>query len=158
MIKKFYFPLKVYVNERSDWGIDWDDYIEADGELAGHYRGEIENAFDKYNDGDDMTAYFDESETAKAKIQHIEWRFEYVNDCLYGSVYVALSAALTEAEVDAVKDWITGQNSDGLGEGFEQRVIDIPDGCLTVCFWDNGDEYQIYDEIEFNKAVRGREK
>jgi hypothetical protein len=156
MIKRFYFPLIVSVYEKTGWGMDWDDYIEGGGELASLYRGEIENAFDEYNDGDDMTAYFDESETAKAKIQHIEWRFESVNNCLYGRVDVALSASLTEDETEIVKDWITGQNSDGLGEGFEQRVIKVPDGEITVSFWSEDDKYQIYDENEFYKAVRSR--
>jgi len=33
---------------------------------------------------------------------------------------------------------VCGQNSDGYGEGFEQRPIKTPDGEIYVSFWDSG--------------------
>lgn len=44
-----------------------------------------------------------------------------------------------------LKDWITGQNSDGLGEGFEQQEINIESysssGRICVSFWHSDDDY-----------------
>lgn len=154
MIKKFYFPLTVNVYERGDYG--WSDGCEYDGKCADKYRGEIERVFDGYNDYD-MVDYFDEyySTTAKAKLQSMIWGFESVNGCLYGKVDVTLSEKLTEEEMEAVKDYICGQNSDGLGEGFEQQEIRIGyDEEIYVSFWHYGDDYWIYDEDEFNSKIR----
>lgn len=150
MIQKFYFPLTVHTYERDDWGIDWDNSIEGDGRTAIRYRGDIENTFERYNDGDDMARYFSRSETVKAKIQHCEWRFENFDGCLYGRVDVILSAPLTEAEIEIVKEWISGQNSDGLGEGFEQQDIRTKNGdVIMVSFWNPSDDYRIMTEDEF---------
>lgn len=153
MKQKFYFPLTCYTYERGDYGIEWDNPIEYDGRKAYCYRGDIENAFDKYNDGDeDIGRYFHGMETAKAKIASAEWRFEAVDGCLYGRVDVALSEPLTDEEIESVKDWISGQNSDGLGEGFEQQEIRTYDNdIIMVSFWNSGDDYYVKTEEEFKK-------
>ena len=157
MIKKFYFPLTVNVSEREDYG--WSDGYEYDGVYADEHRGAIERRFDGYNDYD-MVDYFDESDskTAKAKLQSMIWGFESVNGCLYGKVNVTLSEELTEEETEAVKEYVCGQNSDGLGEGFEQQEIRIGyDEEIYVSFWHYGDDYWIYDEDEFNSKIRKRD-
>ena len=47
------------------------------------------------------------------------------------------------------KAWILGQNSDGLGEGFEQQDIEIDDGILNVHFWNSSDEYYVENKDDF---------
>ena len=37
--------------------------------------------------------------------------------------------------------WISGQNSDGFGEGLEQREFEIDDGEGYLSFWNSGDNY-----------------
>lgn len=154
MIQRFYFPLTVNTYEMEDGYMDWDNPTEADGRTAYRYRGDIENALDEYNAGDDMAQYFHGSETAKSKIASAEWHFEAVGACLYGRVDVALTEPLTAEETEAVKEWITGQNSDGLGEGFEQRRIDTHDGnTIFVSFWNFSDNYYVKAETEFKTSV-----
>lgn len=154
MIKRFYFPLTVTIYERDNNGWWTDDYFEGDGWYADDYRSEIESRLDDYI-YDNMVEYFDESETAREKIRSMIWGFESVNECLYGKVYLTLSEELTEEEIGAVKEYICGQNSDGLGEGFEQQGIRIGhDKEIYVSFWHHGDDYWIYDENEFNTNVR----
>ena len=153
MIKRFYFPITVCVYERDEYGYWTDDAAEYDGCYADDYRSEIEKTLDGciY---EDMVEYFDESETARAKIQSMIWEFESVNGCLYGKVNVTISEELTEEEIEAVREYICGQNSDGLGEGFEQQPIRIDDGEIYVSFWEYGDHYWIYDENEFDEKIR----
>ena len=125
---------------------------------ADMHRGAIERKFDGYND-DDMADYFDEyyGKTAKAKIQSMIWGFESVNGCLYGKVNVTLSEELTEEETESVKEYICGQNSDGLGEGFEQQEIRISyNEEIYVSFWNYSDDYWIYDDEEFNNKIRNK--
>ena len=158
MVQSFYFPLTVHTYERGYWGFDWDNTTEADGRTAYRYRGEIENKFDEYNeDITDMAEYFDSyySVSASAKVISAVWRFEAVGGCLFGRVDFILSRALTAEETEVVKGWICGQNSDGLGEGFEQREIRTHDGTLiNVSFWHPGDDYRIMDEKEFREAIK----
>ena len=150
MIKKFYFPLTVYVRERGDYDLG-DDCIEYDGTFAYEHRRVIENALDD----DDMLEYMWDEDGPKEKIKSMYWGFEDYNGCLYGKVDVELNESLTSVEVEQIKDYICGQNSDGLGEGFEQREIRIGyDEEIYVHFWEYGDNYWIYDEDEFNKNIR----
>ena len=47
-----------------------------------------------------------------------------------------------------MKDYISGQASDGWGEGFEQREISTDDGDLFVHLWNFGDNWSIQTEEE----------
>lgn len=153
MIKRFYFPLIVSAFASDGYG--WEpNFMEYDGRYADAHRAAIERKFDGYNDYN-MVDYFDESKTARAKLQSMIWGFESINGCLYGKVDVTLLEELTEEEVEAVKAYICGQNSDGLGEGFEQQEIRIDyDEEIYVSFWHSGNDYWIYDESEFNSKIR----
>lgn len=160
MVQRFYFPLTVNTCERYYDYVDG-GYVsrenESDGRTAFKYRGDIENRFEQYNDGDNnMAEYFGEykSKSAKAKMVFAEWRFVAVNRCLYGRVDIGLTEPLTAEETEIVKYWITGQNSDGLGEGFEQQEIKTNDGNLiSVSFWNESDEYRIMTEEEFKEQI-----
>lgn len=155
MVQKFYFPLIVDTYEVDGWSVRRGNSIEANGRTAYRYRHDIESALDEYSAGVDMADYFHGSETAKAKIASAEWLFEAVGECLYGRVDVALSEPLSAEETKAVKRWIEGQNSDGLGEGFEQKRVDTRDGGIFISFWNPGDEYRIMTEAELKG---GRQK
>ena len=52
-----------------------------------------------------------------------------------------------------MKEWISGQNSDGLGEGFEQRPIETEDGDLYVHFWNSGNDYRIVTDGEIEREL-----
>lgn len=66
---------------------------------------------------DNMLDYFTEGEL-KDKIRDIEWSLETPDS---GCVFVATKYHLPEEDLDKISKFISGQNSDGLGEGFEQR-------------------------------------
>ena len=59
-----------------------------------------------------------------------------------------LSTNLTPDELAELKDYISGQASDGWGEGFEQREISTDDGDLFVHLWNFGDNWSIQTEEE----------
>lgn len=145
IVKSFYFPLTVYCYDaREIEGVECDDE-------ALMYRHYIENALSEYQGNDtDMSQYFSDyySATASKKAKHIEWGFEEVSNRLYGRVDVFLTEELTADETEVLKSWICGQNSDGLGEGFEQITFSAGDRNISVCFWNPSDDYRIYDETE----------
>lgn len=138
----FYFPLSIVFDGDYDYNMF----------AAKHYQEEILKAFDKFYCYEDMTEYFDDGEL-KEKIHGIFWNIVVIKEELVGKVVVLIddNQNLSKDEIEEIKDFIEGQNSDGLGEGFEQREIRTYDGELIyVSFWDKGD-YKIYTEEEFER-------
>ena len=82
-----------------------------------------------------------------------EWGVEEHRGALYGRIDCYLSEDLSPEETERLKDAITGQNSDGLGEGFEQREIHIDEGDLYVSYWQSNDEYFLHTEDEFDEYL-----
>lgn len=149
---RFFFPLKITLNPYNEYGdVDWDAAEDLDGRFGDGYADEINDRFDKYTERDecDMIEYFDESDTAREKIRSAKWGFESIDGVLYGTVTVKLTEQLTEDEEDIFKEWIVGQNADGLGEGFEQQDIETDEGILNVHFWDSTDDYYVESEDDF---------
>ena len=70
-----------------------------------------------------MTQYlsFDSNEDNKTiipLIQSIEWKLlDYQN----GEIEVIANSELTVSQKNKISNWISNQNSDGLGESFEQH-------------------------------------
>ena len=98
-----------------------------------------------------MSQYFDESDNAEVAsvLQSMNWSFVNVNYELFGKVAVGLTDDISNEGIKAIKDFITGQNSDGLGEGFEQQDIELGDDRrLNLHMW-SYDEYFMDTEEEF---------
>lgn len=60
-------------------------------------------------------------------------------------VTVTTHRLLTEDESAALSSWISGQNSDGLGEGFEQQPFAETDEEEEYCYEDDNDDEPCYD-------------
>lgn len=72
-----------------------------------------------------MIEYDNRNASAREKIVFAKWEFEEIVGKDFGAVDVRLTDPLTDEEEADFKDGISGQNSDGLGEGFEQQGINI---------------------------------
>lgn len=142
--EKYYCPLAVLVYD------DYDGYYsDHEGGFASKYESAIREKLDVENDMDtNMAEYFDGSNSAVSKLRSVVWGVEDIKGVLYGCITAELTEHLTESEKEELKNWICGQNSDGFGEGFEQRPIRISEGEMYVSFWNSSDEYFIYDEKE----------
>lgn len=68
---------------------------------------------------------------------------EEVEGELYGVLICEITEYLTEREICVLKDYWTGQMSDGWGEGFEQQPIRIEEGELYVSFWSGEDFWKV---------------
>lgn len=93
----------------------------------------------------------DEDDGVKEKLTSAVWSVELYGSRLFGRIDCGLKEALTAEETEALRDWLAGQCSDGLGEGFEQQPIDTMDGELFVSFWNSGDDYAMMTESEFDE-------
>ena len=149
----FFCPLIGNIDEG-----DGDMFTVGDSYLADS-ADEISDALNRYtaNDENDMAAYYNKDDGVSEKLTSAVWSVELHGDRLFGRIDCGLKEALTAEETEALRDWLTGQCSDGLGEGFEQQPIDTMDGELFVSFWNSGDDYAMMTESEFDEYLQNTE-
>ena len=149
----FFCPLVGNIDEG-----DGDMFTVGDSYLADS-EDEINDALKEYtaNDENDMATYYNKDDGLSEKLTSAVWSVELHGDKLFGRIDCSLKEALTAEETEALRDWLTGQCSDGLGEGFEQQPIDTMDGELFVSFWNSGDDYAMMTEDEFEDHLQNTE-
>ena len=72
---------------------------------------------------------------------------------LFGVLECMIKEPLTEEELSILKDYWTGQMSDGWGEGFEQQPIKVEDGELSISFWCSDDSWSVMTEEELCQSL-----
>lgn len=119
------------------------------------YQWAIEDALeaDSATDEMDMAEFFNDDAGIKAKLVSARWGVEAYRGRLFGRIECSLKEKLTDAETEILTGWISGQNSDGYGEHFEQQAIDTEDGDLYVSFWNSGDDYAIMTRDELDEYI-----
>ena len=144
----FFCPLAGSINDHEG------DYYEADGAILTENIDKIEDAIRSEQARElKMGEYISDHADIKGKVLFAEWGVEEHYGALYGRIDCYLTEELSPEETERLKDAITGQNSDGLGEGFEQREIHIDEGDLYVSYWQSGDEYFLHTEDEFDEYL-----
>lgn len=145
----FYFPLVGNLEESDEY-----EPYEVDNSFLRCYEWDIEELIEKElsDMNEDMKDFFYDDDNAQKKMVTVMWGVEEKNGVLYGKTEIKLREPLTPEEKEKVRDWVSGQNSDGFGEGLEQRPIETEDGDLYVSMW-NSDNYFIYDSDEFEEYL-----
>lgn len=146
----FYFPLVGMLEDE-----EYDDEYEVGNPFLMDYKWDISELVEKEQDADlgDMKDYFYDDDNAQAKMVTARWDVAEKNGRLFGKVDFKLREPFTAEEKEKVREWVRGQNSDGFGEGLEQRPIETEDGDLYVSMWNSSDDYFIYDENEMNEYL-----
>ena len=93
-----------------------------------------------------MTEYIDPS--VEDVVQFVEWTLEH--DGHHYTVTVMTTRDLTADESSAISGWISGQNSDGLGESFEQQPFAEQGDCGECEGCDEFTECEAYGMISFD--------
>lgn len=113
----------------------------------------------RYLTEDDMTQYLlgDSRipQSAKDAVLSVEWVLED-EEC--GQVELYTTREMEQSELDAISSWVRGQNSDGLGEGFEQQdFAEYRDEQyeFDLRYWEDGepDRRDFDDEEDYEAAV-----
>lgn len=79
--------------------------------------------------------YYHRDRAVKGKVIDAWPTVEEYQGELYGVLECRIREPLTKEELDKLISYWTGQESDGWGEGFEQRDIGVRGGQLNVRFW-----------------------
>ena len=141
MQMKFYSPLTAdfFPNEPDYEDEFYDEYegYPQDGHELLEYETAIRDAVE--NDirdfGSDLMQYYHEDDSVRGKVVTAIPSVEVHGNKLCGCLTVELKEPLLDDEQTVLCNYISGQYSDGWGEGFEQREIDVGDGKLYVHFW-----------------------
>ena len=162
MLMKFYSPLtaEFFPNE-PDW--ENESYNEYEGcPLDGHDLLQYADAVDEAVKKDiadfngDLMQYYREDDSVRNKVVTAVPSIEVHGNKFCGCLTVELKEPLLDDEQTVLCNYISGQYSDGWGEGFEQREIDVGDGKLYVHFWQDHDfelKRDVPDMTEFKKLL-----
>lgn len=149
VVTTFYCPLSGQIYDGYDGGTS-----DVDGRFLSDYISEIEEKLEHEQNPDfEIADYITDHPTANAKLKMARWSVEEIGGVLYGRIDCRSAEAFTPEEIEAIKDGISGQNSDGFGEGFEQREIHTDDGDLYVAFWQSGNDYFIHTQSEMDEYI-----
>lgn len=141
MQMKFYSPLTAdfFPNEPDYEDEFYDEYegYPQDGHELLEYETAIRDAVenDTRDFGGDLMQYYHEDDSVRGKVVAAIPSVEVHGNKLCGCLTVELKEPLLDDEQTVLCNYISGQYSDGWGEGFEQRDIRVDDGTLAVHFW-----------------------
>lgn len=126
------------ISEEAEWEDEWtenDAYgMPLDGTDLAWYESAIREELNRYGE-DDLMQYFPGSASIQEKVKSAVVTIENQEGILYGCTKLELKEFLNPEELKELGDYITGQYSDGWGEGFEQQEIPVEGGELYVHFW-----------------------
>ena len=149
---KLYMPLTADLYERNEYGEFDDSSTLLEGSELRGYQDQITAALVKNRMPEEtergLMHWYDEADSVDHKVRSAVFTVEERDRQLWGVAECRVAGELSDTEMDTLKEFITGQASDGWCEGFEQREISVDDGGeLYVHFW-NSDEWSIQTEQE----------
>ena len=130
MTFKLYSPLTAeLLSDGSEYWNDTDSIVLRGYELTDYVEAITAQIAEE---GTNIEQYMDAEDDPylAAHVKSIRLSVEERDGELCGCATVIVDEDLTERGWNDLQDYITGQYSDGWGEGFEQRDIEVEDGIL----------------------------
>jgi len=147
-------PLAVMQYERDEWGSLEEYPSELDQGTILSYHDRILAAILKERMPEEtergLMEYYHGDDSVSQKVKSLFFTVEQVGNKLMGVAECRVQGDLNDAELEQLKDYASGQASDGFGEGFEQHPIKIGSDELYVSLWTASRDWSITtkDELE----------
>lgn len=128
---KLYMPMTVDRFESDGWGGTENEPTELSNYEAIRYVDNINAALRR----EELPAeaerglmhYYGKNDEVDRKVRKVTFSAEVRDQKLWGVAECQVAGELTSVELTELKEFVSGQASDGFGEGFEQREIRVPD-------------------------------
>lgn len=155
---KLFSPLKgIMYPYDEEWGGISDQAGEVSSEELCLYEDKILERIGQERleeEGERGLAVYLGNRLLKRKVFSMNPTVEMWNGELWGVLEVKSHGALSPQELSGLMEEWLGQESDGWGEGFEQREIKTEEGDLCVSFWHSGDGFFIKTEQELKQQTQ----
>lgn len=99
--------------------------------------------------GRGLMAYYREGDAVGEKVRSLTVGVEEYGGQLWGVSTIEVAEDLTPDELNTLRQYISGQYSDGFGESLEQREITIDRGELYVSLWSSEPGFCVMTAEEF---------
>lgn len=134
-------PLTASFYARNEWG-DWDETGEEwDGRTLLDYEDRILGAMVRNRVPEEAEwglMHWCDKEFLDVKVRSAVFTAEARDGRLWGVAECQVVGQLSPEELTGLKDYLTGQAADGVGEGLEQQAIRVDSGELYVHLWQPG--------------------
>lgn len=148
-LMKLYMPLTADLFERDGWGDLSEESELMEGRELLAYEGVILKALQDNRSPEECESgimhWYDKEDSINEKVKSVFFSAEERDGQLWGVAECWVQGQLTPEEYVTLTEYISGQASDGWGEGFEQQDIKIGDCVLNVHLW-NSDNWSIMRE------------
>ncbi len=147
---KLYMPMTIDVFEANEWGDMEEEPLVLDAHDAVEYAPQVIAALQNERMPEEvergMMTYYHEDDGVNRKVQSYVFTAEVRDGQLWGVAECKVQGQLTPEELGKLIDNVSGQASDGFGEGFEQRSIEQSRSMEVYAHLWNNDDWSIMTE------------
>ena len=156
---KLYMPLMGCLHERDKYGDLEEEPQELSGKDLWRYEDAVNGVILKNRAPEEAESgimhWYGEDDEVNRKVRRVEFAVEERERQLWGVAECHITEPLTFKEMCALKRFVSGQASDGWGEGLEQRPIYLEDDAeLYIHLWQSNGYFIRTEEEQFVTGIQ----